>query len=148
LQVTEDRFIIQGQSGELTFNFRSEPGSMSEITLDETISGKYLGFYERRPHSFELNVELTATRNGIITGRGTEDNRQFTIFGMVDGRVKKFFFVRIKGNDVMYYNGDAQLQDEIFFQGKWQMGTHRGGFTLIKHMPDDPVAEHELNREV
>jgi hypothetical protein len=136
LQVAEDRYMMQGQSGELAFSFRSEPGSISEIAWDETISGKYLGFYERKPSSFELNAELTATRNGIITGKGTEDNRQFTIFGMVDARVRKFFFVRIKGTDVTYSNGDAQLQGEIFFQGKWQMGTHHGGFTLIKYIQD------------
>jgi hypothetical protein len=88
-----------------------------------------------------LLIELAATRNGIITGKGTEDNQQFTIFGMVDARVGKFFFVRIKGNDVTYCNGDAQLQGEIFFQGKWQVGTHRGGFTLIKYIQDSTTPE-------
>jgi hypothetical protein len=141
LQVADRRYSMRGESTDFGFAFHSTPESMAEIAFDPTISGRYLGFYERRPNSFELHAELQATMNGIVAGRGTEDNRQFTIFGMVEAIQKKFFFVRIKGNEVTYYTGEAQLQTEIFFQGKWQIGERRGGFTLIKCMPDVGPAE-------
>jgi hypothetical protein len=78
-----------------------------------------------------------------MTEKGTEDNRHFSFFGMVDARVHKFFLVRIKRNDTAYHNGDVQLQDEIFFQGKWRTGAHHGGFTLIRYMPEAAVPESD-----
>jgi hypothetical protein len=142
LQVADRRYSLRGESTDFGFAFHSAPESIAEIAIDPTISGRYLGYYEHLPHSFELHVELQAMMNGIVTGRGTEDNRQFTIFGMVEAIQKRFFFVRIKANEVTYYTGEAQLQTEIFFQGKSQIGERKGGFTLIKCMPDlDPLED-------
>ncbi|OHT11636.1 hypothetical protein TRFO_03834 [Tritrichomonas foetus] len=131
------KYALSGKSGDFSFSLCLDQNQSRGIKEDPNISGSYVGFYERGPHSFELHADLNSLDNGIINGRGTEESRQFTIFGMIDFSKKRYFFVRNKGNDITYYNGEAQLTDEIFFQGEWKMGSISGGFTLIKCMEND-----------
>jgi hypothetical protein len=134
LQLQSGQYILTGQSSDISFQLRTDTSAVSEITVNDVISGPYLGYYEKGPSSFELHAELCVTKDGIVSGRGHEENRQFSMFGMIDEERNRFFFVRLKGNDITYYNGEAQLQGEIFFLGRWQMQTQSGGFTLIKCM--------------
>jgi hypothetical protein len=134
LQVSAGRYAIQAQSADIAMSLTTDPETITDIDINSTLSGNYIGFYEKPPHSFEFRAEFLALKNGIVTGTGAEDNRQFTLFGLVDESENKFFFVRIKGNDLAYYTGDAQLQTEIFFQGKWHVARSTGGLVIIKCM--------------
>lgn len=135
ISTEENCYNIDGQSENIGFSLKIKQRDTKEIVEDEVISGKYLGFYERGPNSFKINATLTASADGIVIGTGSEEKRLFTLFGMVNSDTNKFFFIRLKGSETTYYNGDAQLQGEIFFQGHWHMGNHRGGISLIKCMP-------------
>jgi hypothetical protein len=141
LQAAAGRYSIQAQSADIALSLNTEPDTITDIDVNALVSGNYVGFYEKSANSFEFHADLIALKNGIVTGSGNEDNRQFTLFGMFDEAQNRFFFVRIKGNDVTYYTGDTQLQTEIFFQGKWNVGRAgggsggSGGFALIKCMP-------------
>ena len=132
--IDKKSYSIEGKSSDLSFALTIDQDKVSSIEEDKNITGQYLGYYEKSPHSFEIRADMTVFTSGIVTGRGTEESRQFTIFGMVDYQKKLFFFIRLKGNDITYYNGEAQLESEIYFDGCWKFGTNKGGFTLIRNM--------------
>lgn len=137
VSVDNGKYTMNGKLGDFSFILRIDQEKTEPIKENPIITGNYVGFYERRPHSFELHADLSSSTCGIVNGRGIEESKQFSLFGMIDFPKEVFFFVRNKGNDITYYNGEAQLTGEIFFQGQWKMGSHNGGFSLIKCMDDD-----------
>lgn len=144
ISVDNGKYTMNGKSGDFSFTLRLDQDKTEIIKENPIITGNYVGFYERRPHSFELHADLNSSSCGLVNGRGIEESKQFTLFGMIDFPKKKFFFIRNKGNDITYYIGEAQLTGEIFFQGQWKMGSHNGGFSLIKCMEDE---KHETDSE-
>ena len=136
LQVDEGMYILTALPNDfLSFTLSAGADSLVECKEDPQLEGRYLGYYEKGPSSFEMNATLMATKKGIVTGRGNERETEFAIIGMIDANNNTFFFIRLKGPEVTYYEGDANLTREIFFQGRWHSGSgQKGGFTLMKVM--------------
>lgn len=130
LQLQNEKYTIVAQGSD--FKMKIVTDVVQDIEIDNTLSGFYIGNYSRGQILCEVLATITATTNGLVTGRGTEGNRDFTLFGMVDRESKKFNFVRIKAGEVMFYYGDASIEDDMAFHGHWQIESQRGDFNMIR----------------
>lgn len=136
VSIDDEKYVIDGKSGDFSFSLQLEIEDAQKIQSNENITGNYVGFYEKGPNSCEIHTDLKVTTLGLATGHGIEESKQFVLFGLIDLQKNQFFFIRNKGNDIICYIGRAYLTSEIFFQGRWNMGSNSGGFTLIRFMDD------------
>ena len=134
LQVSGGKYVITCQTGDFAFSLTGDGATFTEVTRDEAISGRYKMYYTKGPMTYEVPTDIEATSNGLVSGNGKEDERRFVIRGMVDRETTSYMFLRIKGNDVSYILGTAQIRKEVDFEGTWRMGNQEGGFLLTRVM--------------
>ena len=133
LQVSGSKYVMTCQGSDFSMNLSASGDTFVDIEENPVIGGNYVGFYQRGSNSFDMHLTLSATKNGLVSGKGTEDHKQLQLLGMV-GENSRFFFARIKGTDITYFEGMATLQEQVFFDGQWHSGCQEGGISLIRVM--------------
>lgn len=131
----EGFLVLDVNNTEAHFNMKILETAGTSFPKDVIISGDYMGFYQKNNSDIEFSLKILANQMGLISGKGTENRRDFSIYGLHDAKTHHLFVVRPNGSDdYITYVGDLEGDDAVFISGQWRDRNNNGNFTFIKNM--------------
>ena len=108
----------------------------NEPSINEIISGHYREFLENTESSSENHLNFEVSSNFLVRAVGIGENKTFSMEGYINISKNSFFFIQHKKSGIVFYMGQASLQNSIFFSGIWTQGDDSGNVTFIKSLPN------------